>query len=96
MSSIEQPTKINYTLFNKILDVNDFTTMDMNAVIKHIYDATYMHYSLMFNEAKREEAYMYAKVLEKNKRIEDLEAEIADLRVIISEETVEEAETNTQ
>ena len=92
---VDPPTEINYTLFNKIMEVNDFTKMDMNLVVKHIYDATYMHYSLMFNEAKREEAYMYEKVLEKNKKIEELESEVTRLREIISEAGLELLEENT-
>lgn len=50
-------TQINRAVLNKLLEDPRIPNWNMMQVINHVYDATYIHYSLKFfsEKAKREE-----------------------------------------
>lgn len=53
--------------------------MSMWEVVKHVYSATYMRYSIKFHEEKMLRERVEERMLAKNAKIEELEAKVKEL-----------------
>lgn len=73
-------TEVNWQYFDKLLENPKIPQMNMLEVCRFIYEATYIRYSIKFYE----EMYLREKyadtIIEKNKKIEELENEIKTLK----------------
>jgi len=74
-------SEIDYTFFNKLLENNDFTKMNMYEVCKFIYDATYIRFGQKYYETKAELDHVTLSVIKLTGQLEDLKRENAQLKL---------------
>lgn len=67
------------TFLNKILEVNDFTKMNMMEVINFIYDATYLKYRQKFLQEKLHREEMEKRIVGKNAEIDRLTKQLSTM-----------------
>lgn len=68
--------QVNWNFFNKILEKNDFTKMNMLEVCSAIYERTYLFYGIRFLEEYHRAEDLTKKVVEKVTEIEDLKDKV--------------------
>lgn len=68
--------KVNWNFFNKILEKNDFTKMNMLEVCSAIYERTYLFYGMRFLEEHYRAEELTKKVVEKVTEIEKLKEQV--------------------
>lgn len=69
----------NWKFFNKLLENNDYTKMNMMDICRDIYEKTYMMYGIRFLEEYYRAEELTAKVVEKVGEIEVLNDQVKKL-----------------
>jgi len=81
-----------------IASITNIEKLNMLEIVQHVYRSTYLRYSMKFYEEKAMREKVEGRMLEKNKQIEDLQLELAQLKEKYGETGIplqEERQTET-